>query len=117
MSDTDDFTIFAPVNSAFESLSLEVADAIISDPTLLQSVLLIHVASGDLFSTDLECGAELAMVSGAQTTTICEDGSIFQVGAGNPADAMPEIISTDGVACNGIIHAVDRVILPPIDSE
>ena len=114
LSGTDDYTIFAPVNSAFESLTLELADAIISDPTLLELVLLSHAASGDLFSTDLECGFELSMVSGAETTTVCEDGLIFQVGAGNAPDAIPEIISTDGVACNGVIHAIDQVILPAL---
>lgn len=115
LSGTDDYTIFAPVNSAFEALSLELADAIISDETLLQLVLLSHASLGDLFSTDLECGMELSMASGAETTTVCEDGLIFQTGPGNAPDAIPEIISTDGVACNGVIHAIDQVILPTLD--
>lgn len=110
----DDFTLFAPVNTAFESLTLELADSIISDMDLLELVILSHAVSGDLFSTDLVCGGEIAMVSGAETTTVCEDGMIFQVGAGNSADSIPQIISVDGVACNGIIHAIDKVILPTL---
>ena len=114
LSGDDDFTVFAPVNAAFESLTLELADSIISDMDLLELVLLSHAASGDLFSTDLVCGGEIAMASGAETTTVCEDGMIFQVGAGNAPDSIPQIISVDGVACNGIIHAIDKVILPTL---
>jgi len=108
------FTIFAPVNSAFESLPEELANTVTSDPELLAKVLLSHAVSGEIFSVDLECGAEVFMVSGEETTTVCIEGQIFQSGAGNTFSSLPKIVASDGVSCNGVIHAVDQIILPPL---
>ena len=112
LSGEDDFTIFAPVNSAFEGLPEDLAESVITDAELLEFVLLSHAYSGELFSFDLTCGGEIAMVSTAETTTACEGDDLFQVGGANSADALPKIISADGVACNGVIHAIDNVIIP-----
>lgn len=111
----DKFTVFAPTDGAFESLSLEIADAIIADSDLLNDVLLTHVVAGEILSTDLECGGETSMVSGEETTTVCIDDTFFQAGAGNEADSLPQIVLTNGLACNGVIHVVDQVILPGLD--
>lgn len=112
LSGQNKLTIFAPVNDAFESLPLDISDAILEDPELLNTVLLSHVVEGEIFSTGLECDGEVAMISGEETTTLCEGNSIFQIGGGNADDSLPEIIAPDGVACNGVVHAIDRVILP-----
>jgi uncharacterized surface protein with fasciclin (FAS1) repeats len=112
LSSFDEVTVFAPTNQAFESLPMEFADAVINDPELLRTVLLTHVYPGKLFSTSLECDMEISMASGQETTTVCMGDMIFQAGAGNPSGALPEIILFDGVACNGVIHAIDLVILP-----
>ncbi|VEU37070.1 unnamed protein product [Pseudo-nitzschia multistriata] len=106
------FTVFAPINDAFTGLSEELASAIISDAELLTSVLLSHVVDDEVFSTDLECSGEVEMVSGEATTTICVSDRVFQSGDGNSADSLPEIIAADKIACNGVIHEIDRVILP-----
>jgi len=116
LGDEDQLTLFAPTNSAFESLPLELADAVISNAELLTNLLLSHVVSGIVFSTDLECGGEISMVSGEETTTICNKDQIYQTGAGNTIDAFPVIIAPDGIACNGVIHAIDHAILPSLDS-
>ena len=57
------------------------------------------------------------MISGEETTTVCADSIIFQVGAGNAAGSIPSIVAPDGVACNGVIHAIDGVILPAVDAQ
>jgi len=111
------FTIFAPINDAFESLPQNIANAIISDTDLLTNVLLSHALPIPTFAATLECGGEISMISGEETTTVCADSIIFQVGAGNAAGSIPSIVAPDGVACNGVIHAIDGVILPAVDAQ
>jgi len=119
----DKFTLFAPINDAFTSLPPELANAVTSDPELLSSILLTHAVAGEVLSTDLQCSGEVVMVSGEKTTSDCVDEKIFQRGSGNNTpDSIPEIIAPNGVACNGVIHAIDKVILPgtgdtPVDPE
>jgi len=110
----DEITLFAPTNDAFEALPTELAEAIVSDLDLLSTVLLSHAVPGYIFSTDLECGAEISMINGAETTTLCADGNIFQTGAGNGFVSLPQIIAPDGDTCNGVIHAINQVIIPDL---
>lgn len=110
----DEITLFAPINTAFENLPIATAEAVVSDLDLLSTVLLSHAVPGYIFSTDLECGAEISMVSGVETTTLCSDGNIFQTGAGNGLVSLPQVIAPDGETCNGVIHAISEVILPAL---
>ena len=116
LSDREErYTIFAPINTAFESLSEELASVVISDSEFLRGILLSHTIGGETLSTQLQCGGEISMISGEETTTICADNRLFQRGAENTLISLPEIIAPDGIACNGVIHAVDQVILPGTD--
>jgi len=113
----DKFTLFAPINTAFESLSLEIADKVTDDVDFLENVLLSHaVADNEVFSTDLVCNEKVVMSNGDKTTTICAGDKIYQAGEGNNPTNLPEIIAPNGVACNGVIHAIDHVILPSTDT-
>ena len=111
------YTIFAPTNKAFESLPEEFASAVISDSEFLRNILLSHAIGGEIFSNQLECGGEISMMSGQETTTICTEDRVFQRGAKNTLLSLPEIIATDGITCNGVIHAVNQVIIPSTDGQ
>lgn len=108
------WTIFAPTNDAFSAIA-DVAATLA--PEELLDILLFHAVNGTALSTsDLECEGFITMVNGVESQTVCdEDGNIFQVGAGNSEDMLPQIILPDVPACNGIIHAVDNVLLPGAD--
>ena len=108
-------TVFAPNNAAFEA----IADVLPTlTPEQVEFVLLYHVVDGVVLSDDLVCEADVTMLNGLNTTTECVNGDgIFQVGGGNSALNAPRIISTDIEACNGVIHVVDNVILPPSPPE
>jgi hypothetical protein len=54
------------------------------------------------------------MTNGEDSRTVCKGDAIYQKGGGNTDDALPQIISADIVACNGVVHVVDNVMLPPI---
>lgn len=105
------FTVFAPTDEAFENLPASVV-ALLDDEAVLQNVLLYHVVLEEVLSSDLECGGLVTMANERDTRTVCKDKMIFQVGSGNSADDLPQIIATDIIACNGVIHVVDEVILP-----
>ena len=106
------YTVFAPTDDAFANLPNGTVDALLNDIPSLTNVLLFHaVADQEIFSTDLECTQLIEMANGEDSRTVCSDGKIHQKGAGNPRDNMPEIITTDIVASNGVVHVVSQVML------
>jgi transforming growth factor-beta-induced protein len=114
------WTVFAPTNAAFEALPEGTLDAVMADNSVLVDLLLFHVVvNKKIFAADLRCQHLLKMGNDKNSRTVCRSGKgvdgIFQKGAGNPRDVdfMPEIITTDIAACNGIIHVVDNVLLGP----
>ena len=102
------FTVFAPTDAAFVSLLGELgltADQLLSNKALVTQVLLYHVARGERDSADV--------LSSSRIRTL-ERGFLFQSG-GVLTDAngrTANIIATDIPAANGIIHVIDRVVLP-----
>jgi uncharacterized surface protein with fasciclin (FAS1) repeats len=107
------FTVFAPTDDAFAALPEGTVEALLADPEALGDILLYHVVPGMLLAEDvaaaLEAGggtAEMETVQGAPiTVTVDGSGSIFVNDA--------QVIMTDIVTANGVIHVIDAVILPP----
>lgn len=103
------WTVFAPTNAAFEALDPDLLDTVLGDTDLLQNILLFHVVADHvLYAEDLACTHVLHMASDDDSRTVCKGGDVFQKGAGNPRDAMPEIVQADVGACNGVIHVIDQ---------
>ena len=100
------FTVFAPTDDAFAALPAGVIDALLADPTgALAQVLLYHVASGSVLSTDLTDGQMITTLLGEDVTvTIDMNGVMIN-------DAM--VIIADILADNGVVHVIDAVLLPP----
>lgn len=105
-------TVFAPTNAAFAALLDELdADSLddIDDETLI-SVLKYHVVSGKVLAGDLSDEQEVAPILGDdQTFTIDLTGGAKIVDAN---DRVANITTTDIEASNGVIHVIDKVILP-----
>lgn len=110
--DEKDLTVFAPIDTAVTSMDLPAA---LDDEKLIE-VVLFHVHKGALLAEEMECSAGynmLEMESGKDSRTICVDFiPVFQKGGGNSEGFEPAIMSTDIVACNGVVHTVDKVLLP-----
>lgn len=99
------FTVFAPLNSAFEAISSTVAGL---SADQLSKVLTYHVAAGNVRSTDLSDMMEVTTVNG-ETFTINLGSEVTITDAqGNTA----KILLTDVQATNGVIHVLESVILP-----
>ena len=97
------FTVFAPTDEAFAKVPKADLDALLKDKTKLTSVLTYHVVPGRVMAADVKPGP-VKTVQG-QSLTVRIDGGKVMVD-----DAT--VTKTDIVASNGIIHVIDRVMLP-----
>jgi len=108
LSGNGQFTVFAPTDAAFVSLlgELNLTPAqLLSNKALVTQVLLYHVARGERDSADVLASSRIRTL---------ERGFLFQSG-GVLTDAngrTANIIAVDIPASNGIIHVIDRVVLP-----
>ena len=108
------FTVFAPTNAAFADLLTELGvtkDQLLADKALLTKVLTYHVVAGKVEA------AQVATLLGKPITTV--EGGIFKVEslpAGltitDESNRTSKITATDVQASNGVIHVIDKVILP-----
>ncbi len=105
------FTVFAPTNDAFQALLDSNPDwnAISDIPVAtLEEVLLYHVVGdANVRSGDLMDDMEVTTLSGGTFTIDLDEGAVINAGS-NSAN----IILTDVQGTNGVIHAIDTVILP-----
>ena len=98
------FTVFAPTNDAFAKLiwSLEYFLAA-ENKAELQSVLLYHVLAGQVLSTAFADDVMAETVQGALVTAQLDPVMI------NDAN----VVSADVLATNGVVHVIDKVLVPP----
>ena len=99
------FTVFAPTDEAFAALPAGTVEALLADPEALAKILTYHVISGHVLSTDLSNGMTTATVNGADVTIMTEGGGMV-----NDAN----VTAADIMASNGVIHVIDKVIMPPM---
>ncbi|PZX94290.1 fasciclin domain-containing protein [Flavobacterium aquariorum] len=110
------YTVFAPTNAAFTAFLKTTPYATIKDvPTAaLTQILLNHVVSGAVKSTDLTTGYIKTLAKGGASTT--NTLSMFvNTSSGVKLNGVSKVITADIMATNGVIHVVDAVIgLPTI---
>ncbi len=104
LSSDGPFTVFAPTNEAFAALPAGVLDALLlpENKATLVKILTYHVVSGAVYAADVADGA-VATVEGQSITLSTKDG----VSVNNA-----KVVIADVMADNGVIHAIDAVILP-----
>lgn len=100
------FTVFAPTNAAFEALGKEKVEALLKpeNKDKLIKVLTYHVVPGQVLSADLKSG-ETKTVEGGQVMVMVKDGKVKVNNA--------QVTQADVKASNGVIHVIDKVLLPP----
>jgi uncharacterized surface protein with fasciclin (FAS1) repeats len=99
------FTVFAPTNEAFAKIPKDQLDAILADQDLLTSILTYHVVPGEVLAGDLKKSQKVDTVEGSKVT-IKKKKSGATINKAN-------IVQTDVVGSNGVIHVIDTVLLPP----
>ncbi|MBS1598341.1 MAG: fasciclin domain-containing protein [Bacteroidetes bacterium] len=110
LSGAGPFTVFAPTNDAFKKAGLPDETTINNtDPNTLAGILTYHVIAGRIFSSDLADGIKPATVQGETVTITLSGGAKVK---GNANTSASNIIATDIVADNGVVHVIDQVLLP-----
>ena len=99
------FTVFAPTDDAFAKLPKGTVEGLLKDKEALKKVLLYHVVSGNVMSTDVVKLSEATTVEGSKVNIKVKDGNVMINDA--------RVTTADVKASNGVIHIIDTVILPP----
>ena len=106
LSSAGPFTVFAPVDDAFAALPAGTVESLIlpENKAQLAGILTYHVVAGKVMSGDLSDGMVAATVNGGNITIHIQDGKVLI----NDAEVVIADVETD----NGVIHVINKVILP-----
>jgi uncharacterized surface protein with fasciclin (FAS1) repeats len=104
------YTVFAPTNAAFQAAGFNsIADINAASTDLISTVVKYHVLTTNVFSGDLTDGLTTASLQGGNLTINLTPARVKISSSANPAS---NITTADIVATNGVIHVLDRVLLP-----
>lgn len=100
------YTVFAPTDDAFAKLPAGTLDSLLQDIPKLKKILMYHVANGDVRSDDL------IQIDHAETL----EGSIVAVDSADGKVKVNDanVVKTDILTDNGVIHVIDAVLMPAI---
>jgi uncharacterized surface protein with fasciclin (FAS1) repeats len=107
LSNAGPFTVFAPVNAAFDKLPAGTVESLMKPESKekLQDILQYHVFVGSLKTDLMQNGQTLNQVNGGNITITKKDGKVMVNNSATIIASIP--------ASNGIIHVIDAVLLPP----
>ena len=98
------FTVFAPTDDAFAALPDGVVAGLLEDVPALTDVLTYHVVAGSVLAEQVIGLTSATTLQGEDVTVAVNDGSVMIDDA--------NVIITDIIGSNGVIHVIDAVILP-----
>lgn len=106
LSEPGPYTVFAPTDEAFAALPPEVLEQLLNpeNQDQLRQILAYHVVPGEVTSPNVTPG-EISTVAGEPITVEDNAGELSVSGA--------NVIQPDITASNGVVHAIDQVLLPP----
>ncbi len=96
------FTVFAPTDEAFAKVPKAQLEALLKDKAALTKVLTYHVVPGKVMAADVKAG-KVKTVQGSELT-------VSTMGGVKVDNA--DVVKTDIVTSNGVIHVIDSVVLP-----
>ena len=96
------FTVFAPTDAAFAKVPKAKLDALLADKAALAKVLTYHVVPGKVMAADVKAG-KVKTVQGQELTVTTKGGVMVD---------NAKVVATDVAASNGVIHAIDTVLMP-----
>ena len=102
-------TVFAPTDDAFAALPAGTVENLLKPENVeqLKAILLYHVVSGKVMSTDLSGTNVAQTLQGATIEIVAGSGGVTVNGA--------NVVAADVAASNGVIHVIDAVLLPPAE--
>jgi uncharacterized surface protein with fasciclin (FAS1) repeats len=99
------FTVFAPTDAAFKRVPKRALHALLRNKTRLKAVLLYHVVAGRVTASDV------VRLTSAKTLN---GKSRIRVAGTNVFVNRAKVTMPDVMATNGVIHVVNRVLIPPV---
>lgn len=101
------FTVFAPTNTAFNNLFAALGVNGLDDLSVetLTPILLYHVVSGNILSTQVATGMVPTLKEGSSIDVMVSDGSV-------KLNSSSNVVAVDVQGTNGVVHAIDAVLLP-----
>lgn len=108
LNGTGPFTVMAPTDDAFAKLPAGTVESLIKpeNKAKLAAILTYHVVAGKVPAATVVTLKEADSVEGSKITIEVKDGSVYLNG-------NTKVIITDVHCSNGIIHAIDTVLMPP----
>jgi uncharacterized surface protein with fasciclin (FAS1) repeats len=102
------FTVFAPTDEAFAKLPAGTLEMLLKpeNKAKLAAILTYHVVSGKVKAKDVVKLSSATSVEGSKVGIMIKDGGVVLNGSSN-------VVKTDIMTSNGVIHVIDTVILPP----
>jgi len=104
------FTVFAPTDEAFEKLGKDTIEAVLKDKEKLTAILKYHVVSGTVPAKTVVTldGKSAKTLGGKEVKIEVKDGKVVLNGKVN-------VVKTDIMTKNGVIHVIDAVLIPSND--
>ena len=99
------FTLFAPTDEAFAKIPADTLDGLLKDKAALTGVLTYHVVAGKVMAADAVKLDSAKTVQGKSLNIVTKEGKVAINGA--------NVVTTDIVCKNGVIHVIDAVLMPP----
>jgi len=99
------YTVFAPTDAAFKKVPKKTLKALLTNKAKLKAVLLYHVVAGKVTAADVVKLRSAKTLNGTKVRIRVSGSNVFV----NTA----RVVKADVMATNGVIHVVNRVLIPP----
>lgn len=105
LTSTHKLTVFAPTDAAFSKVPKATLASLAAHPSKLKAVLLYHVVKGEILASKVVKLHSATTLNGAKVKIAVKHGSVYVNNA--------KVTKTDVLASNGVIHVINRVLIPP----
>ncbi|MGE5408015.1 MAG: fasciclin domain-containing protein [Syntrophothermus sp.] len=105
LSGKQQLTVFAPTNAAFNKVPKKTLNALLADKKLLRKVLLYHVVAGKLPASKVVKRSSAKTLEGQKVSFSVKGKGVYVNSS--------KVITPDIRASNGIVHAINAVLIPP----
>jgi uncharacterized surface protein with fasciclin (FAS1) repeats len=102
------YTVFAPTDEAFKAVPAATLEALAKDKERLKAVLTYHVVAGQMMAADVKNGPAKTLQGG--NVALSKSGTFVTI-----EDAV--VTQADVTATNGVVHVIDRVLMPPVAAK
>ena len=99
------YTVFAPTDAAFKKVPKKTLKALLANKATLKAVLLYHVVAGKVTAADVVKVKSAKTLNGKKVRIRLSGSNVFVNSS--------KVIKADVMATNGVIHVVNRVLIPP----